>query len=263
MTGICFIIQPFDEKFDKRFEDTFKPSVIAAGFEPYRVDRDPSAAIPIDAIENSIKASTVCLADITTDNPNVWCELGMAIAFGKPLCLLSSKERTSKYPFDVQHRQIIGYSIDSKSDYDRLGQSIINRLKSVKSLDETRTHLVSSPIVKDSEGLQPHDIACLATLAAETSGMEASVSNWVVKNSMESAGFNRLATQVAIFSLVEKRLIHVSVEHDRDGETYEVYALTINGWSWIRKNLDQFSLSHTPEQRKVKRNRDLDDEVPF
>ena len=74
----CFIIQPFDAgKFDKRFEDVYEPAIRAAGVEPYRVDRDPGVDVPIDAIEDCIRGAAVCLADITTDNPNVWYELGV------------------------------------------------------------------------------------------------------------------------------------------------------------------------------------------
>ena len=82
----CFVIQPFDRgAFDKRYEDVFSPSIAAAGLEPYRVDRDPGASIPIEQIESGIRAAAVCLADITADNPNVWFEVGFAIASGKEL----------------------------------------------------------------------------------------------------------------------------------------------------------------------------------
>lgn len=68
----CFIIQPFDDgPFDKRYEDILAPAVSAAGLEPYRVDRDPRVSIPIDEIEAGIRSSDICLAEITTDNPNL------------------------------------------------------------------------------------------------------------------------------------------------------------------------------------------------
>jgi hypothetical protein len=38
----CFVIQPFDRwKFDDRYEDVFAPAIKDAGFDLYRVDRDP------------------------------------------------------------------------------------------------------------------------------------------------------------------------------------------------------------------------------
>jgi hypothetical protein len=122
MTDKCFMIQPFDGgKFDKRFDEVFKPAVTAAGLEPYRVDRDPGASIPIEEIETGIRQSAICFADVTLDNPNVWFELGYAIAVGKDICIVSSEERQTKYPFDIQHRKIIKYKVESPSDYANLG----------------------------------------------------------------------------------------------------------------------------------------------
>jgi len=75
----CFVIQPFDSagKFDKRYKETFVPAIVAAGLEPYRVDQDARADVLITSIEDGIRSAAsaaVCLADITTDNPNVWYE---------------------------------------------------------------------------------------------------------------------------------------------------------------------------------------------
>lgn len=112
---VCFVIQPFDSgKFDKRFDDVYKPAIEAAGLEAYRVDRDPGVEVPIDGIEDGIRTATICLADITTDNPNVWYELGFAYDAGRPVVMVCSKERPDKrYPFDIQHRTIIPYGADS------------------------------------------------------------------------------------------------------------------------------------------------------
>jgi hypothetical protein len=97
MLNRCFVIQPFDRgKFDKRYEDVLVPAITRAGLEPYRVDRDPSVSIPIQDIEAGIESSRACLADITTDNPNVWFELGYAIASRREVVLICSEERTSR-----------------------------------------------------------------------------------------------------------------------------------------------------------------------
>jgi hypothetical protein len=68
----CFVVQPFDKgPFDKRYDDVLAPAIEAAGVKPYRVDRDPSVLIPIETIEEYIRESEYCLADISLDNPNV------------------------------------------------------------------------------------------------------------------------------------------------------------------------------------------------
>jgi hypothetical protein len=87
--GKCFVIQPFDRgRYDKRYEDVFAPAIREAGLEPYRVDRDPSVSIPIEDIEAGIESCEACLAEISTDNPNVWFELGYAIASRREVVLV-------------------------------------------------------------------------------------------------------------------------------------------------------------------------------
>ena len=94
----CFVIQPFDGgRFDKRFSDVFKPTIEGAGLISYRVDQDPAVSIPIDDIEKGIRGAAVCFADITLDNPNVWFELGYALASKMEICIVCSKERVEKF----------------------------------------------------------------------------------------------------------------------------------------------------------------------
>ena len=120
----CFVIQPFDKgKFDKRFLQTFKPAIEAAGLEAYRTDNDHSVEVPIEAIEEGIKSSAICLADITTNNPNVWYELGFARASGRPVVMICSDERVDlKYPFDIQHRTILPYLTQASGDFEDLNR---------------------------------------------------------------------------------------------------------------------------------------------
>src|SRR4051812_15190669 len=101
--GRCCVFQPFDKgPFDRRFGDTLAPAITEAGLEPYRVDKDPSSTIPIDTLHDEIRSATVCLADISNQNPNVMYELGFAIASGRDVVLLSVVG-APKFPFDIQH----------------------------------------------------------------------------------------------------------------------------------------------------------------
>jgi hypothetical protein len=63
--GRCCVFQPFDKgPFDKRYDDTIAPAISAAGLEPYRVDRDDGALIPIETLHDQIRSGTICLADL-------------------------------------------------------------------------------------------------------------------------------------------------------------------------------------------------------
>jgi hypothetical protein len=122
----CFVIQPFDrDVFDSRYKDVFKLAIEEAGYEPYRVDEDPSVSIPIEQIEKVIREAAVCFAEISTDNANVWYELGYAFASRKPVLMVCERNARQKFPFDVQHRSITLYDTRSPSDFQNLKTQII------------------------------------------------------------------------------------------------------------------------------------------
>ena len=89
--------------------------------------KDPSTERLIDRIEEQIRNATICLADITTNNPNVWYELGYAFAVGRLVILVCSTERRGKLPFDIHHRAVIRYAPHSESDFSKLRDEISKR----------------------------------------------------------------------------------------------------------------------------------------
>src|SRR5450759_2992800 len=104
MNGRCCVFQPFDKgPYDKRYKDTIAPAIIAAGLEPYRVDRDDGAVIPVETLHEEIRSGTLCLADIGTRNPNVMYELGFAIASGKDVVIICSNQLADQSPFAITH----------------------------------------------------------------------------------------------------------------------------------------------------------------
>ena len=167
--SVCFVIQPFDgAKFDKRFDDVYKPAIEAAGLEAYRVDTDPGVLVPIDAIEKGIRQATVCLADISTDNPNVWYELGFAFATNRPVVMVCSEERSSKkYPFDIQHRSIIPYLADSPSDFEKLKSNLSLKLQAILKQDRVLDEIAKAGPVSPLHGLSQPEMLVLAVVAGE------------------------------------------------------------------------------------------------
>jgi nucleoside 2-deoxyribosyltransferase len=157
----CFVIQPFDGGvFDRRYEETVKPAIEAADYEPYRVDRDPKVYVIIDSIEKEIRESAACLADISLDNPNVWYELGYAVACNKPIVMICCDTRTDIFPFDIQHRHVIRYGTHSESDFSKLRRDITDKLAAAR--DESLLSLASmSDPVAQASGLSQVEIAVL------------------------------------------------------------------------------------------------------
>ncbi len=140
MEKTCFVLQPFDnDKFDKRYKEIIEPVIKECGLVSYRVDEDCASVIPIESIHTKIRESIVCIAEITTDNPNVWYELGYALALEKNVIILCSEERTTLFPFDIRHRNILVYKTQTISDFQELKNRLKNRINAYLSLDCTFT----------------------------------------------------------------------------------------------------------------------------
>ncbi len=266
--GRCCVFQPFDKgPYDKRYEDIIAPAIEAADLEPYRVDRDDNAVIPIDTLHEEIRAATISLADITTNNPNVMYELGFAIATGKDVVLISSTQRAERFPFDIQHRGIIQYTPDSVSDFAKLKEDITNKLKAFLKKQESVREIVSASPVKSTQGLQPHQIAAVAFVMANRDAEADGVTTGTIKSNMADAGYNSLATSLALTHLSRIQFVEAVEDHDMNGEPFFRYKLLTAGEDWLLENQDRLELrlsEKPPRQGKIPFNHgSTDDDVPF
>jgi hypothetical protein len=214
----------------------------------------------IESIERGISSSDVFFADITTDNPNVWFELGFAIASRKSLCLVSCRtERLGSYPFDVNHRKIIEYSNESTVDFDNLRQAIISRLNHLIKQEEKYGDLTKVILDPLTNGLSDHERVLLGLLAADYDGTQSTLDNWALKQLMEKAGHNNLACNAALRGLHAKKLIHIIEANRFAGESYRI---TIEGWNWITENLHTFEL-RAPKKIGTRQLAVIEDDIPF
>ena len=253
----CFVIQPFDKgPFDKRYDDVLVPAIKAASLDPYRVDRDPSVSIPIEEIQSGIEFSRACLADITIDNPNVWFELGYAIASRRQVVLICSEERATKFPFDVQHRSIIKYSTQSSSDFDSLKNRITDRLTSLLQKEGSLTSIANMSPVASFRGLEQYEVATLIAVAQQLNG---GVSANVIHDDMEKAGFTRIATVLGLRGLEGKKMLETYQESGWN-EVYTVWRVTDVGIEWLIQNKSTLKL-HDELAQKPKNL--VDPDVPF
>lgn len=255
----CFVMQPFDGgKFDKRFKDIFAPAIQNAKLEPYRVDQDPKVSIPIQDIERGIRDSKICFAEITMDNPNVWFELGYAFASGKEVVLVCSEERTTKFPFDIQHRTIITYSTSSTSDFDKLKQDITNKITAYLEKAETLSNVSEITRITNFEGLASYEVVALAAIAQNLESPDDKISAFTIKSDMEASGFTKVATTIALKELLQKGLIS-QTELTDNFNIMIAYEFTSEGWKWILNNKDKFALQKPPTKSPP----DRDDDIPF
>jgi|APLak6261660231_1056022.scaffolds.fasta_scaffold04236_2 hypothetical protein len=243
----CFVIQPFDSgKYDKRFEDVYSPAITATGLEPYRVDRDSGVDVPIEAIENGIRTAVVCLADITTDNPNVWYELGFAFAAKRQVVMVCSDERRDKrYPFDIQHRSIIPYQADSPRDFDNLKAAISKRIEAILKKTDALETIRDNEQVAPVHGLTQSELAVLATVAGNVVLPDEGASVNEAKRDVEQVGFTPLGFSLGLKRLRDKNFVSLEGITDYNGNDYQTILVTSDGWDWIEKNEDKFIIQRS------------------
>lgn len=237
----CFVIQPFDGgQFDKRFDDVLSPAIVDAGLNAYRVDRDPTVTVPIDAIESGIRDSAACIADISTDNPNVWFELGYAMSCQKPVVLICAASRPTRFPFDIQHRHIIKYNTEAPRDFTLLRNEIAERLRAALA-KEASVQSLSQTALRETQGLEPHEIAALVIIAESDLDPDSFPGAHSLKQDMAKAGYTELATVLAVKALRAKGLVG-SVEAQGYNESYTAYHLLDSGMQWLQSNRNRLML---------------------
>jgi hypothetical protein len=107
----CFVMQPFAAPLGDYYEKIYRPAIEKAGLQPVRADAEIFATGKImDQVWTGINAAKVLVAELTSRNPNVFYELGLAHALKKPVVLVSAREED--VPFDLHHIRVIYYDMN-------------------------------------------------------------------------------------------------------------------------------------------------------
>jgi hypothetical protein len=97
---------PFAQEFSPIYDDHIDPVCASVGLAPLRADGIFSNNPIMDDIRDSVASAKVIVADLTNNNPNVFYEVGICHAIGKPVVLISQSENI---PFDLRHLRCILY----------------------------------------------------------------------------------------------------------------------------------------------------------
>lgn len=116
----CFILMPFTEKWSDRLYKEIKKIVENNGFSCSRAD-DLYGQNILEDIWIAINESSCIIADITTKNPNVFYEIGIAHTLGKKVILLT--QAVSDIPFDFKNYRLIIYE-DNVDGFGKLNQEL-------------------------------------------------------------------------------------------------------------------------------------------
>lgn len=203
----CFVIQEYDDggTFDKRYHESIDPALKKAGVEPKRADQMLGLQPVIEKIEVAIESASICVAEVSTDNPNVWLELGYALALDRPTVILCDKSRRARLPFDVQHRPVIFYRTDSRSGFDELESKLI---KNVQAEIDKASRISRAPVLKKGatqlEDLKDYEVAILSTLLALWPTPRSGGSHDELRQKLSSLEFNDVALGLGISRLLAK-----------------------------------------------------------
>lgn len=105
---VAFVAMPFSEKtsqypvgyFDEVLKHLITPAAVKANFNAKTAKKSGSEVIQ-STIVNDLDAADLVIVDLSEHNPNVLFELGMRIAFNKPVCLIRAKGTAPI--FDIDH----------------------------------------------------------------------------------------------------------------------------------------------------------------
>jgi hypothetical protein len=123
----CFVIMPFGQPFDRYYLNIFVPAITAVGLKPLRADSIFSSSTIMADVWRFTRQAVVVLADVTGKNPNVFYELGLAHATGKPVVIVMNS--LEDVPFDLKGLRVIEYDKQNEAWGTILKESIIVAIK--------------------------------------------------------------------------------------------------------------------------------------
>lgn len=103
----AFVLMPFDKAFDDVYKLGIKETASELGILAERVDEQIFSEGILERIYRQIELADIVVADMTSQNPNVFYEVGYAHAKGKQCILLT--QRAEDIPFDLKHHRHIVY----------------------------------------------------------------------------------------------------------------------------------------------------------
>ncbi len=102
---IAFVVMPFGDESDNRYQHVIKPACQDAGLDCRRVDELIFHGDVFQEIYSQIAKADIIIADLSQGNTNVWYELGYAHALGKQTILIAAA--SERLPFDLGRSRVI------------------------------------------------------------------------------------------------------------------------------------------------------------
>jgi hypothetical protein len=139
----CFVMQPFAQPYGGYYDTIFKPAIEQAGITPLRADNEIfGAGKVIDQVWRGIRNAKILVAELTTRSANVYYELGLAHALGKPVVLIAAKGED--VPFDIGHIRVVYYDVNDPFWGEKLINKVADNIRSALTNPEEAVLDISS-----------------------------------------------------------------------------------------------------------------------
>ncbi len=110
----CFVIMPFS-KYEDVYNNVYKSICDELDVKCIRVDEIAQPGQIMEDVLNNIKSADMIIADISSNNPNVFYELGYAHALSFNNVIVTRYNNDDKIPFDVTGLRQVFYDFTPES----------------------------------------------------------------------------------------------------------------------------------------------------
>lgn len=129
LTNSCFVIMPFSPTYQTEYEKVIRPAVEATGLTCIRADQIYAKPQVTADIWKSLRSARIVVAEFTGRNTNVFYEVGLAHALGKPVIIITRNE--DDVPFDLKALRYRYYNTNEPFWGENLKKALIDMLQSV------------------------------------------------------------------------------------------------------------------------------------
>lgn len=156
----CFIISPIGqegsparEHANDVFDFIIKPAMEECGVEAFRSDHLYEPGRISEQMFAALAHESMCVAVLTGNNPNVFYELAIAQAAGKPLIILLEKGQV--LPFDIQDLRCVYYDLKLRAFKDRTYiREVVEHIRAIEAAGWKAKSPFEGLIDPESKGLQ-------------------------------------------------------------------------------------------------------------
>jgi hypothetical protein len=167
----CFVVMPFQEPFNSYYTKIIVPAVNDVKLHPLRGDSLFRPTPIIGDIWQMVQEAKALVADLTGRNSNVFYELGLAHAIGKPIVLIS--EGMDDVPFDLKSLRVIIYDKNDPSWGDILRKNIRKSLEEILSDPVIAVPQMFRKKVKDQVPVESEFSSRIASLEQQMTSLQA------------------------------------------------------------------------------------------